>query len=125
MKRDMDLIREILLKIEAANEPAMEELLREGGTAEDLEALSYNLGLLVDHGFVTGVEAHTLAAKNWFSLALTWNGHEFLDDIREPTIWKKTKEGASAVGSASLQFMWELAKGYAKQQAKAKLGLDL
>lgn len=125
MKRDMDLVRDILLKIEAGNELNLSDLPGKDASREEREAFGYNLGLLYDHGFVTGIAAHTLAERNWLNLSLTWDGHEFLDDIREPAIWKKTKEGATAVGSASLQFMWEMAKAIAKQEAKKRLGLDL
>lgn len=125
MKRDMDLVRDILLKIEAASEPGMADLLPADVTQEQLDLTTYNLNLLIDEGFVKGVEAHTLAQKNWFSLTLTWRGHEFLDDIREPEIWKKAKAGAKQAGAASLQFLWDIAKAYAKQQAREKLGLPL
>lgn len=56
---------------------------------------------------------------------MTWNGHEFLDAVRDPEIWQKTKDGASKVGSASIEFLWEMAKAYAKHLAKERLGMIL
>lgn len=127
MKRDMDVVREILFAIEALKEPDMEEVVNlacaqgHGTTSE--EAI-YNLGLLVDAGLVSGVEAHSMSGKNWLSLNLTWNGHELLDAIRDPEIWRRTRDGAKKVGQSGIEFVWELAKGIGKQVVKEKLGLD-
>lgn len=51
--------------------------------------------------------------------ALTWKGHEFLDDIRDPDIWQKTKERAGSLASVGIAFVWEIAKA----EIKTKLGL--
>jgi Hypothetical protein (DUF2513) len=50
---------------------------------------------------------------------ITWDGREFLDDIRDTEVWGKTKERAKAVASVGLSFVWEIAKA----EMKAKLGL--
>ena len=50
---------------------------------------------------------------------LTWQGHEFLDTVRDPEIWRKTKERAGSVASVGVSFIWEIAKA----ELKAKLGL--
>ena len=34
---------------------------------------------------------------------LTFNGHEFLDTVRDGEIWKLAKEGATKAGVASVQ----------------------
>ena len=57
-------------------------------------------------------------------LYLTWQGHEFLNSIRDPEVWSKTKEGAKKVGNFSIQFIGEIAKAYAKHVAKERLGID-
>jgi hypothetical protein len=31
---------------------------------------------------------------------LTWNGHEFLDAVRDDEVWRRTKEGARKAGNA-------------------------
>jgi hypothetical protein len=45
---------------------------------------------------------------------LTWEGHEFLDDIRDPEIWRKTKDRAKSVAGAGLSLLWEIAKAEIK-----------
>ena len=71
--------------------------------------------MLVEAGYVTGQA--TMDAP--FVSKLTWQGHELLDDIRDPDIWAKTKEKAKAVAGIGIALMWELAKG----ELKKKLGL--
>lgn len=56
---------------------------------------------------------------------LTWNGHEFLDTIRDAEVWKRTKAGAEKAGNASVSFLWELAKAYGKNLASERLGITL
>ena len=56
---------------------------------------------------------------------LSWRGHEFLDTVRNPEIWRETKIGIAKIGGASAEFVWEIAKGYVKHLAKEKLGIDV
>lgn len=121
MKRDMDLVRETLLKVEAANEPNFADLLKEDATDQELEALTYNVGLLVDEGFLTGIEAHTLAQRNWMTLSLTWKGHEFLDTLRDPTVWERTKVIAAKAGGGGLQVLLDVGKAVIVEAAKGLL----
>lgn len=51
---------------------------------------------------------------------LTYSGHEFLDSIRDPKIWKLTKEKAGKIGSFALSTL----AAYAIQVGKEKLGLQ-
>ena len=50
---------------------------------------------------------------------LSWKGHEFLNDTRDPDIWSKTKERAKGVANAGMGLLWEIAKA----EIKTKLGL--
>ena len=54
---------------------------------------------------------------------LTWKGYEFVDTLRSPEIWRKTKEGASKLGSVGLDVILSMGKAYVKQFAQEKLGL--
>ncbi|WP_423748462.1 DUF2513 domain-containing protein [Bacillus cereus] len=51
---------------------------------------------------------------------MTWDGHQFLDNIREKSIWEATKIKAATLGSVSLPTLSELAKSYIAE----KLGLN-
>jgi hypothetical protein len=127
MKRDMELVREILTKIEQGDgRLKMAELLPEGASNEEAASLRYHMTMLVDEtNLVTGNCFRGLSGNDWINLNLTWNGHEFLDTVRDPEVWKRTKEGAKSAGNFSIQFLLELGKAYAKHVAKERLGLDL
>ncbi len=135
MKRDMDLVREILLKAETREKVSTGDLLGlVEPTEEGAKKLAYHLEMLTQQAKFLGGNAHWThgvgpnhdeARREWYALDLTWAGHEFLDAVRDPEIWRKTKEGANKVGNWALDFVVELAKGYAKQKAKEMLGIDL
>jgi len=125
MKRDMDLVRTILLAIEDQPGPAVAGYLEIPGV--ELGPLTHHLHLLMDAGYVHAYEARDASTDYGFLLqeaSLTWAGHEFLDSVRDPEIWQKTKVGASKVGSWSVSLLGELAKGYIRQKA-AELGLPI
>jgi hypothetical protein len=42
---------------------------------------------------------------------LTWEGHEFVDAVRDPEVWAKTKKGAEQVKGFTLDLLKDLAKG--------------
>jgi len=118
----MDLIRTILLKVEedqtlsgsfqAVNAATF------GITDHSDADVIYHLVMLVEAGFLVGNTR--LAATGQIVISKrTWEGHEFLDDIRDPEIWRKTKERAKSVASVGLGFLWEIAKA----EVKTKLGL--
>jgi len=61
----------------------------------------------------------------WPPLRLTFSGHEFLDTIRDPEVWRRTKAGALKVGGLSVALLKTIATGYLKHLIKEKLGLYL
>lgn len=128
MKRDMDLVRDLLLKIaEAEKPPKLSELVpgRKEGTAE-YKLATYHIEMLVrDAGLVRGAPYHTSSGDEWHSLQLTWPGNDYLENIRDPTVWDKTKEGVKKLGGASWDIVIDLAKAYVKAEAKKRLGVDL
>lgn len=129
MKRDMDLVRNILLKIEAderAHLPVAEFVFENTSRLE----LAHHTELVEAAGFIAPVthmrssEAIDYSWDQTIGYKLTWDGHEFLDTIRDPEIWNKTKSGAKQVGSWSIELLGDLAKGLIKAKA-AELGLPL
>lgn len=121
MQRDMDMIRQLLLRIE--KDPQLDghnwvhfspnELGMNTRTEEDV---GYNLTLLVEAGFVlgkTGMETIPVVSK------LTWQGHEFLDNIKNDDVWSKTKSRIGGLANVSLKIVAAIAEAEIKQ----KLGL--
>lgn len=127
MQRDMDLVRSILMKIDEGNgRMRMSDLLAEDATDQDRQKLVYHLKMLTEQtGFVSGIAAHTMSGNNWIELDVTWAGHEFLDNIRDPDVWKQTKAGASKVGGFSLKILSSVAEGLLKARVDKLLGSGL
>lgn len=48
--------------------------------------------------------------------ALTWQGHEFLDNIRGSQAWNYAKKTAKTIGSASISILASLAESYIKSK---------
>ena len=118
MKRDLSIFREILLQLEAI--PA-------GGSTTAFTAIrdvdeatfTAHLALMVEAGFLQGeiIPDRNGGVRGVVVQKVTNKGYEFLDNIRDHTIWEKTKAKA---GSASLEIMTEVAKAL----VKASVGLS-
>ena len=67
----------------------------------------------------------TMLGRDFRPRRLTSSGHDFLDSIRDPEIWKKTKDGAKAAGCFTFELLGDLAKGFIKTQIKKRTGMDL
>jgi len=119
MKRDWDLIREILTKTEECtlNTDAVE---LSHFPEEQAAAASYHVALLIEAGLIHGQVAKTMGAgvQAFFAQRLTWEGHEFLDAIRSDTVWEKTKKRFADEG---ISMTIDLVKGAAKGIAAAIL----
>ena len=125
MKRDMELVRKILFAVEdqgATPIDWIDEFLIEGYADE---AVGYHVWMLAQAGFLEAINLSTLGGFSYAPRCLTWQGAELLDAIRDPEVWRRTKSGAATVGGAGVEFLWELAKVYAKQVIKERLGVDL
>lgn len=107
MKRNIDLVRKILLEIEKKEKP--EGWLNiEFSDFSDAE-ISYHVKILTEAGFIESRNHTTKDGFNWVPVNLTWEGHEFLDASRNENIWQKTKKiiGENA-GSTSFAILKEL-----------------
>ena len=129
MKRDMDTVREILLRLEALETPVgsahflsvFEEPLATAGDSPD--SVAYHMRLLMDAGFID--QTKTQGAQDFGLRGLTWQGHDFLDSTRDPEIWRQTKEGASKAGGFTVELLADLAKGLIKTQIEKYTGIKL
>lgn len=92
MKRDMDLCRKILFAIEEQYvDTALYGLEVEGYS---MQQVAYHCKILHDDGLISNYKGY-FASNRLYDFAvgsLTWDGHEFLDKIRQDTIWNKTKD---------------------------------
>lgn len=119
VKRDNDLVRDILLRVESADGPV--ELSDLGIDAYAPQEVAYHVELLNEAGYLEAVFAFgDGVTQDAFISRLTWSGHEFLDAVRDDSTWSRTKSTITdAVGSASL----EVVKAVATAVALKSLGL--
>lgn len=131
MRRNLDLIRSLLLRLEELHDRPFatwtipygdEDLAVEGHSPGEI---AHALQLMVEAGLIETEGSGFSADGSLLFQRLSWQGCEYLDDVRDPEVWRRTKEGASKIGGASLSFVWEMAKAYGKHVAKERLGLDL
>ena len=106
MKRDMDLIREILLAIESYPESDAYNLnLSFPGHSED--EVSYHCRLLSDAMMIDAKSLQTMGEpEEWMLKGMTWTGHEFLEASRDDSRWNKAKKIISEkTGSFSFEIL--------------------
>lgn len=101
MKRDWEIIRTILLRLEDAHLP--NTVLNATEIIEHPEQeVAYNMRLLSQAGFIEAMimETHdgSGAIGNAVAKHLTNTGHELLDTIRDDTIWSKVKDTFQSKG---------------------------
>ena len=89
MKRDMDLIRTILLEIEEHQDPGSAVTLKAPGYSP--LQIAYHVKLLTQAGLIEALDASHMQSLAWIPTSLTWSGHEFLDTARNDTVWQKVK----------------------------------
>jgi hypothetical protein len=98
MKRDWDVIRAILIKVE---EGAGDKEVASGDFKPLDEGLvAYNMWLLIESGMAEGGgrEPGSMGAPYAFVTRLRWPGHELLDSIRGDTVWNRIKGTAKDKG---------------------------
>lgn len=75
------------------------------------EELLYTADKLLEAEFLIGNKRNTLNATlpDIRITSISWNGHQFLDNIRDDGIWKDTKKVLSKFSSVSLNFVGNVA----------------
>lgn len=87
MKRDMDLIRDLLIGI--SDDEIDDDQF-------DDDRVLYHFELLIQAGYLEGMTilrgADGGISHGLHSPRLTWNGNEFLDTIRKKSVWENIKK---------------------------------
>ncbi len=89
MKRDMELIRKILINIQDGNRTALVE-------GYDEDTIKYHEALVIEAGLVEGsaVKNNTVPTEIPAIVMikkLTWEGHDFVDAIQDNENWTRVK----------------------------------
>lgn len=122
MKRDYDLLREILLKVEEEYKGGLIQwkmadlesvFSREKNVVED------HMLQLVEKGFLRPqIDRSWRNGSSVYFGGISFDGHDFLDNIRDEKVWRKTKEGARQIGSFSLDVIRDVAKAIINKKVK-------
>jgi Hypothetical protein (DUF2513) len=114
MKRDMNLIRLLLLRAESDEEVDLSSYTE--------EQLIYHSALLVEAGLVDGaIRTDTQGYPNGVvTIRLTWNGHEFLDAARNNSVWQKA---TGTIRSKGVSLSFDLLKELLTATLRENIGL--
>ncbi|WP_314797227.1 DUF2513 domain-containing protein [uncultured Selenomonas sp.] len=116
MKRDLDLLRDMLLRIEEAESEIENSDFND--LSDNPQIIAFHIQLLIDADFIASYDISTLGNPNYFVIQrLTFAGCEYLDAVRDKGIWGQAKQKLSSVGgSASLDVVTSLCSALAKTQ---------
>lgn len=115
MKLNHDNVRSLLLFVEESptdssrNEAELSAFAEENGISKD--ELIYMIERLKEADYIDADITYASNSVFWYGIkTITWKGHEYLDNIRDPKVWKYVKNAASKVSGASLTVLGALAK---------------
>ena len=114
MKLNPDCIRHILLQMEKSpyGKTMYPEQLHDALPNYSHDEIDYAILKIHEAGFINvtiepyldgtiGIELHDI----------TYNGHQFLDNVRSNKVWSATKKVANDIGSTSIQAITQIATG--------------
>lgn len=115
MKRDLNLLRSMLLRIEELDSTKHKITISSFLDLCDNPAIiSLHIELLIDSYFIEASEPiYRRTIKDFLIYRLTSNGYDYLDAIREPSIWQKTTNKLLEVGgTATLDVVKDVASSF-------------
>lgn len=128
MKLDLDCIRDILIAVEDIEygKNLTISILQEKIPNYSENELQYHCLKLLEGGFLdaTSVEYIRTPKKIVRIFDLTYEGHQFLADIRSDTTWNRTKEVAKNIRIESLHAVKDIAVATVTALIQNKMGLS-
>lgn len=110
-----DCVRDVLLKVEAAGllDRITEETLHAKLPSYTEDEICYTCYQLGDAGYLDIRKKRYILKASVYVTGLTYKGHQFLNQIRDDTIWAKVKKLAKDAGDIALPVLAEFAKDVA------------
>lgn len=110
MKRDLDLLRKLLLAVESKPDLRAKHFTAADVDSTDELALIYHGLLAIDAGLIEGERILTNTSDRLWVKRLTPAGHDLIDNIRSDSVWRAVLRRLSEVGGgASLDVVKSLA----------------
>lgn len=124
MKFNLDCARDILLYLESLpfGKTTTVQLLSNVLSQYEHDEVVYSCLKLYEANFIT---AQPIKAIGYTTIQLrtvqdiTFAGHEFLNSVREKTIWDKTKSIAKIIGASSLKVTANIAESVIADKLKS------
>lgn len=116
MKRDMDLIRSLLMAVEKNEHGFAPDIIEIPNHTQ--EEIGYHAFLLGEAGLAVVKPISTFGSESPSAIIrnLTWAGHEFLDSARNNTIWNQAKDKAMKIGAFTLPIISAILTDLIKKQ---------
>ena len=117
MKRDMDLIRKIMLFLQDADRESHDGAALATALDEDTERINYHLRLMMEANLIDGrlseeIGVNVPAATTH---SITTSGHDFLAAASDPSVWETAwRRIKASTGSVSIPLLIEVLKATAK-----------
>lgn len=122
MKRDWEIIRNILQRLEDKDSPNSYINMNDFPD-HDAQAVGYNMKLLRQAGYIEAQILNSSEGDGAIKVALTNSmtsaGHDLLDTIRSKTVWTKIKDIASEKG---LDLTFDVVSSIGKKVMESMLG---
>jgi hypothetical protein len=123
MQREMDMIRKVLLAVQAKGDLVPRNL---SIPEEDDFLVGYHVALLHEAGFIAGpaMSHNGVPYKDVLVTDLTWAGHDFVAALGNERIWSKIKSAFSTKDLAGmpLQMIQDIGVSLLAEWAKQKAG---
>ena len=119
MKRDWDLIREVLLELEQLSGSGLEEIHYDPLNESDNPAKDEQALILWKAGFIEGTNADTCSGNAVIAQGLTWAGHDLLATIESKPVWEQIKSTARDKG---IELTFDVVKALGKIAFAAIVG---
>jgi hypothetical protein len=92
MKRDLDLVRALLFKIEALPLNGRVEAREIALPPWSSDEIIYHCRILMMSGYIVATDTSSNRGPNCYIRHLTPEGHDYLDVVRNDTIWATVKD---------------------------------
>lgn len=127
MKLNLDCMRDILIEMEKSEygEPLYPSRIYKALPQYSEDEINYSIVKMKEAGFI---KAATQSRMEYDTVVvrlddITYQGHQFLADVRSDTIWNKTKSILNEIGSTSISSVIQVASGVIQTIISNKLGL--
>ncbi len=122
MRRNMDLVREILIEASKSDKEVRASDIAEKSSKYSLEEIIYNIKIMGEGNLINVyIDEREVGVVDAYVMDITWHGNEFLDSISSNEIWEKIKNNFS---DKIINIPFDILTSLAKLYLKSKLGLS-